>query len=182
MVSRRGLGSLRRWFFGMSFQSSFSTLLGLLLLFWEALLPLRYCAGRFAGRIPTWRLPVGWHVIGLVTHESGGDAVVLDGHCAPVPVPGLRGDAGVDWVSGPGGGVKRVRLNRKTPAFLVRHGIWGIQSRPRVWKRLRTREHPGFGPPDAKGWRVHQSGEGSAPDLDREGIGWGHAQAHVSRP
>ena len=35
-------------------------------------LPLRYCAGRFASRIPTWRLPVDGHVIGLVSDDSGG--------------------------------------------------------------------------------------------------------------
>ena len=93
----------------MSFQSSFGTLLGLLLLFWGVLIPLRYCAGRFTCGIPTWRLPVGGHVIGLVTHVSGGDAVLS----AVLAAPGARGDAGVSWVRGPGGGVKRVRLNRK---------------------------------------------------------------------
>ena len=106
------------------------------------------------------------HLIGLVTHESGGDAVVLDGRCAPVLVPGLRGDAGVDWVSGPGEGVRRVRLSRKTPAHLLRHGM--IQSRPRVWKRLTIRQHSGSGLLDAKAWRVHQSGEELALDMDRE--------------
>ena len=50
------------------------------------------------------------------------------------------GDAGVDWVSGSGRGVKRVRLNRKTPAHLVQYGILGFQSRPRVWKRRRRAE------------------------------------------
>ena len=40
----------------------------------------------------------------------------------------------VRWVSGSGPGRKRIRLNRKTPAHLV----WSmVQSRPRVWKRLR---------------------------------------------
>ena len=120
-------------------------------------LPLRYCAGRIDGGIPTWRLPVGGHDIGLVSDDYGGDVVVPDGHGAPVLVPGFRGDAGVDWVSGPGGGVKRVRLNRKTPAHLVRQGILGIQSRPPVWKRLGIREHPGFALPDVKARRVHQS-------------------------
>ena len=43
----------------------------------------------------------------------------------------LTGDGG-DWISGPGGGVEKVGLNRKTPAHLARHGILGIQSRPRV--------------------------------------------------
>ena len=40
-------------------------------------------------------------------------------HGAPAAMPGFRGSGGVDWISGPGGGVKRVRLNRKTPAHLV---------------------------------------------------------------
>ena len=62
------------------------------------------------------------------------------------------GDGG-DWISGPGGGVKRVRLNRKTPAHLVRHGILGIQSRPRVWKRLRVQDHSGQYHADAKARR-----------------------------
>ena len=43
-------------------------------------------------------------------------------HGAPAVVPGFEGDGGVNWICGPGGGVKRVRLNSKTPAHLVRHG------------------------------------------------------------
>ena len=34
------------------------------------------------------------------------------------------------------GSGKRVRLNRKTPAHLVRQSSVGVESRPRVWKRL----------------------------------------------
>ena len=34
------------------------------------LLPLRYCATRFASRTPTWRLPVPGHVAGLVAGTS----------------------------------------------------------------------------------------------------------------
>ena len=98
--------------------------------------------------------------------------MVLDGHSGPVLVPGFWSDAGVDWVGGPGGGVKRVRLNRKTPAHLVKHSILRFQSRPQVWKRLKIRQHPGFGLPDAKARRVHQSGEEHALDMDREGINW----------
>ena len=41
---------------------------------------------------------------------------------------------GVHWVSGSGPGRKRIRLNRKTPAHLA---VYVVQSRPRVWKRLR---------------------------------------------
>ena len=82
-----------------------------------------------------------------------------DEHSPPVIVPGFRGDAGTDWISGSGGGVKRGQLNRKTPAHLIRHGILGVQSRPRVCKRLRIWEHPGFYLTDAKAMNVHQSGE-----------------------
>ena len=91
---------------------------------------------------------------------------------------------GSDWISGPGGGVKRVRLNRKTPAHLVRHGIWGIRSRPWVWKRLRVQDHSGRYHADAKARRVHQDDGDHVPVQDRTGVGWGHlahAQAHVSR-
>ena len=113
------------------------------------------CA-RFACRIPTWRLPVDGHVIGLVSGDYGGDAELLDERSAPVVLPSFRSDAGVDWVSALGGGVKRVRLNRKTP--------W-------VWKMLRIREHPGFGLTDAKARLVHQSGEEHDHVMDRGGIG-----------
>ena len=41
----------------------------------------------------------------------------------------------VHWVSGSGPGQKRLRLKRKTPAHLVGSSV--VQSRPRVWKRLR---------------------------------------------
>ena len=53
-------------------------------------LPLRYCAGRFARRIPTWRLPVDGHVIGLVSDDCGGY-----GRSALVAAPGSRGSAGL---------------------------------------------------------------------------------------
>ena len=49
-------------------------------------------------------------------------------------LPGFDGGGRADSVSWPGGGVKRVRLNRKTPAHFVGHGFWEVQSRPRVWK------------------------------------------------
>ena len=78
---------------------------------------------------------------------------------------------GVDWVGGPGGGVERVRLNRKTPAHFVSHDLLGVQSWPRVWKRLRIREHPGYDHVDAKARRVHQGEDAYAPLDDRVGIG-----------
>ena len=36
----------------------------------EGTLPLRYCAGRFTGRVPTWRLPADRHVVDLDTEGS----------------------------------------------------------------------------------------------------------------
>ena len=72
-------------------------------------LPLRYCADRFACRIPTWRLPVSGHVVDLVSADVGAvREAIVDG-------------AGqeVRWVSGSEPRRKRIRLNRKTPARLA---------------------------------------------------------------
>ena len=83
-------------------------------------LPLRYCAGRFACRTPTWRLPVSGHVVDLVTANVGAvREAIADGACQEV-----------HWVTGSGPGRKRTRLNRKTPAHLA--GFM-VQSRPRFW-------------------------------------------------
>ena len=85
--------------------------------------------------------------------------------------------------SGSGGGVKRVRLFRKTPAHLARQGISGVQVRPRVWKRLRDPLGSASGLPGVKFLRVHQEAGGHDPGLARAGIGRGRgtARAHVSR-
>ena len=100
-------------------------------------LPLRYCAVRFASRIPTWRLPDSGHVAGLVTAVVGvAGRAVVDGAADKV-----------SWVSGSGPGRKRIRLNRKTPAHLV---VSVVRSRPRVWKRLRHLGHYSFSLPDPK--------------------------------
>ena len=103
------------------------------------ILPLRYCAARFACQTPTWRLPVSGHVARLIAVHCE-DA---DGRGDEVP------DLGVHWVSGSGPGRKRIRLNRKTPAHLV--GLL-IHSRPRVWKRLRHVGFSGISMPDHT-WR-----------------------------
>ena len=94
----------------------------------EGILLLRYCAGRFASRIPTWRLPVDGHVDGLVAEDGKEIHALRVEHSADAGLPGFNGGGSVDWVSGPGGDVKRVQLNRKTPAHLVRHGILGSVS------------------------------------------------------
>ena len=70
------------------------------------------------------------------------------------------------------GGFKRIRLNRKTPAHLARHGgLGGISSRPRVWKRLRIFE-PHWCPLCGTDvlHECHHSDEGSSLD-DRVGVG-----------
>ena len=98
----------------------------------EGTLPLRYCAGRLASRFPTWQLHVDGHLAGLVTEGCG---IMRVEHSAPAVLPGFDGGCRVDWVGGPGGGVRRVRLNRKTPAHLARHSIFGRVSLGRVFGR-----------------------------------------------
>ena len=87
-------------------------------------LPHRYCAAKFASRIPTWRLPVSGHAASLVAADL---RVAVSGGAE---VSGRE----VHWVRSSGPGRKRIRLNRKTPAHLA--GLV-FQSRPWVWKRLR---------------------------------------------
>ena len=85
-------------------------------------LSLKYCAAKFAGGKPTWRLPAFCQVARLVTHgEVAGVA-----RCAR--------EVGVAWVSGSGRGGNRVRLNRKTAAHLVLQGSVGVQSRSKIWR------------------------------------------------
>ena len=136
---------------------SFSILLDLVVLC-LLVLSLRYCAARFACKTPTWRLPVSGHDPDLVTAVVGvaGEAVV---DCAAHEV---------SWVSGSGPGRKRIRLNRKTPAHLV---VSMVQSRPRIWKRLR---HVGFSSvsiPDHKRRRGDQDDGGCNPVHIRTGVG-----------
>ena len=69
----------------------------------DGTLPLHCCTGKFAGKIPTWRVPVE-HVLGLVTAHGGVDAGWSE-HGAVLAAPGAVGDAGVNWVDNPGGGV-----------------------------------------------------------------------------
>ena len=121
-------------------------------------LPLRYCAARFASRTPTWRLPVSGHVVDPVTANVGAvREAIVDG-------------AGqeVHWVSGSGPGRKRIRLNRKPPAHFV--GLM-VQSRPRVWKRLRHVGHSGVSIPDRKRRRRDQDDVGNVPAQVRTGVG-----------
>ena len=81
-------------------------------------LPLRYCSVSFARRIPTWRLPEN----GSVARFLASGELVRGG---PSALSAALGCAGVCLARGSGGGVKRVRLFRKTPAHLARQGISG---------------------------------------------------------
>ena len=126
-------------------------------------LPLRYYSESFARRIPTWRLPENGNVASFL---ASGELV----RCGPSALSAALGGVGVCLARGSGGGVKRVRLYRKTPAHLARQGLQGVQVRPRVWKRLRGPD-PDSSLPGAKFLRVHQGAGGHDPGFARVGIG-----------
>ena len=121
-------------------------------------LPLRYCAARFAHSTPTWRLPGSGQVRGLLA--------------AYPDIAGGLGDEVVDlsvfrgYRSRSGG--KRFRINRKTPAHLVKVMV---QSRPRVWKRLHHEGISGSSPPDHNGRRCDHAYGGYVQEHDRTGVG-----------
>ena len=83
-------------------------------------------------------------------------------------------------VSGSGPARKRFRLNRKTLAQLA--GFM-VQSRPRVWKRLRHVGLSGSSLPDHTRRRCDHADGGSVHEHDRVEVGQfpGIVQAHVSR-
>ena len=89
----------------------------------------------------------------------------------PSALSAALGDANVRLACGSGGGVKRVRLYRKTPAHLARQGFSGVLVRPRVWKRLRDPLGSDSGLPGAKFLRVHEEAGGHDPGFARAGIG-----------
>ena len=121
-------------------------------------LPLRYCFDHFACRTPTWRLPVSGGVGDLVAVN------LADGH----EVVSAVGRREVFRVRNSGLRRKRIRLNRKTPAHLA--GL-GVQSRPRVWKRLRPLDLYGDSFPGHKRRRGAQDYEGFIPSQVRTGVG-----------
>ena len=127
-------------------------------------LPLRFFSESFACRIPTWRLPEGGHVASFLASWG----LVWGGHNA---LSSALGRAGVYLGSGSGGGAKRVRLYRKTPAHLARQGVPGVWVRPRIWKRLRVSLGSDSSFPGAKVLRVHQEAGGHDPGFARAGIG-----------
>ena len=127
-------------------------------------LPLRYFSESFARRIPTWRLPESGNVASFL---ASGELV----RGGPGALSAALGGAGVCLARGSGGGVKRVRLYRKTPAHLARRGISGVQVRPRVWKRLRDPQGSDSGLPGAKFLKVLQEAGGHDPGFARVGVG-----------
>ena len=127
-------------------------------------LPLRYYSESFACRIPTWRLPESGNVASFL---ASGDLV----RGGPSALSAALGGGGVCLARGSGGGVKRVRLYRKTPAHLARQGLLGVQVRPRDWKRLRDPQGSDYGLPGAKFLRVHQEAGGHDPGFARVGVG-----------
>ena len=99
----------------------------------------------------------------------------------PSALSAALGGASVCLASGSGGGVKRVRLFRKTPAHLARQGISAVQVRPRVWKRLRDPLGSDSSFPFSKFLRVHQEAGGHDPGFVRAGIGSGRGTARAPR-
>ena len=86
------------------------------------------------------------------------------------------------WLVVSGDGVKRVRLNRKTPAHLARQGFSGVPVRPRVWKRLRCSLDSDASLPGAKFLRVHPEVGGHGSGFVRAGIGWGRGLHEPTSP
>ena len=91
-------------------------------------------------------------------------------HCSGAVLLGFEGGGGVHWVSGPGGGFKRVRLIQKNSSTPCWAWIWGSVSATR-WKTLRVEDHADRNHADAKARRVHQDDEAYVPVWDRTGVG-----------
>ena len=60
----------------------------------QGTLPLRFCAGRFAGRVPTWRLPADGHVADLVYEGCEEVGILRVEHGAPAGMRGFEGGDG----------------------------------------------------------------------------------------
>ena len=121
-------------------------------------LPLRCCFDRFACKTPTWSLLAFGGVRNLV-------AANLADRREVVPAAASRE---FFWVRNSGFRRKRIRLNRKTLAHLAG---FGIQSRPRVWKRLRPLDFFGDSFPAHKRRHCDQDHEGFIPAQARTGVG-----------
>ena len=82
-------------------------------------LPLRYCSGRFACRVPTWGLPARGDVQGLIAKFAGVEEVSRNEHVGRALLPGLVGGSRVLCSGRILGNVQSVRQNSKTPAHLA---------------------------------------------------------------
>ena len=117
-------------------------------------LRLRYYAGNFALRKPSWSLPdVEGSGLGLVQF----------------PAASGRVDSGSCWITGAGGTWKRMRLTKKTASSLVRgHGVHHVFRGVR-WNRLRSADEAlGPGASSGKSGRLSLHEHGCFP---REGVG-----------
>ena len=142
----------------MSFWGSFSILQGLGVLYLLVLFPFDIVLLDLLAGPPTWRMLDSGHVVDLVTAAADVGRDVVAGGAFQA----------VHWVSGSGPQRKTIRLNRKTPAHLV---VSMVQSRPRVWKRLRHVGLSSFFIPDHKRRRGDQDDGGYIPAQVRTGVG-----------
>ena len=135
----------------------------------ESVLPLRYCATRFASRVPTWPLPRWGHVADPVT--EGGEEVGIV-HVAPCPdivadVDVGTGGAGGNWAGGLQGFGRESDCAGK---LQQKDLLWVCNLVPCVWKRLRVGGHHSRVDVEAKRRCLHQHDEGM-PVYDRAGTG-----------
>ena len=108
----------------MSCCFSLGTLLGLLLLFWKVLylygaarvsLLVGFPLGAFLLMVCCSSSYHGGEEVGIMRVERGALAVL----------PGFAGGGGGDWLSGPGGSVGRLQLNRKNSCTLRKTWYFG---------------------------------------------------------
>ena len=151
-----GLGRPLMKVFCLTFLACWGILLGLVGLCWVDPLSFGTTLSPFARRKPTWRLPLGGMVSGIIAGFGGSG-----------PVSGAReglGSVGGVFV---GKGLKRVRLTKKTPC----PEIYRASSRPIPDAGRHDPEGVGFpGPGRVVSRRVH-GGSSPGSRLDREGIG-----------
>ena len=129
-------------------------------------MPLRYCAVRFACKVPTLRLPAAGNVAGLVT--EGGEEVAPSAH-ASSSLGALGGHVGGRGSSGRG--YNRVRLSRKTPAREVFSGSSGRSPSSSCLEEVIVSVSSLGSDDDAGGRQLHDHLAFGAPVQDRVGIG-----------
>ena len=92
---------------------------------------MRYCATRFACRVPSWRLPLVGNVVDLVTEGGEEVGLVHVAQCADAHAGVGLGGTGGNWAGGSG---------ENSSASCVSTWFGQAISR-RVWKRLRVGHH-----------------------------------------